>query len=460
MTQRTHVSGTVTVVRIADAQGHVVSRSDQPVETTWLGGWQVRAPLAGAVPNPAALTQPLTLPGLLPMLAPGRPVVFHDPVSDEAQVVRLRRVELDALHSTTAVEWDALTADPERAWTLDRLVVHANVAPVSHGRTVHEKLLASDGVTPFQVRALREAPLTYLPGVDGGEPQLEVRVAGVRWSAVPDFANSAPDDRHYRIVTAADQTTSVLFGDGQTGSVPPAGAALEATYRIGRGSAGNVAPGRLTRVKRAHPLLDHVTNQTAVAGGAEPSAPDHMRSQATRWVRTFDRAVSVADLADLALTMPGIARASARWDLTEGAVLVVATADGEPPTPLSAVRAFLDARRDTGVRLTITGPVPHDLDVAVVVDPDPAWLPETVSAAVQAALTGRFDFPAEDLGAPGYLSEVYALLESLPGVVSARVDRFCSLGRSEVSDAVSPDSSGWLRLQAQNLTVTVTGRTT
>jgi len=51
-------------------------------------------------------------------------------------------------------------------------------------------------------------------------------------------------------------------------------------------------------------------------------------------------------------------------------VLIVATAEGAPPNPLSAVRAFLDARRDTGVPLTLSGPSPRDVDIAVVVDPD------------------------------------------------------------------------------------------
>ena len=458
LTQRGHVSGTVTAVRLADAEAHLLLRSRSAVESTWSMAWQVRARLSTAVPNPTALAQPLLLPGLLPALTPGRPVVFRDPVSGAAQVVRLRRVELDETRGVTSVEWDPLSPDPDRPWTLDRLVVHANVAPVSHGRTVRETLLASDGVTAFQERSLRQAPLTYLPGVNGAEPELEVRVAGVRWTPVADFADSAPDDRHFRIVTSADQTTSVVFGDGHTGAVPPAGAPLEAAYRIGRGTAANIPPGRLTRVKRAHPLLDHVANQTPVAGGTEPSGPDDVRSQATRWIRTFDRAVSVADLADLALTMPGIARASAHWDSRDGAVLVVATAEGDPPNPLSAVRAFLDARRDTGIRLTLTGPAPHDLEVAVEVDPDPAWLPESVSAAVRASLTSRFDFPAEDLGAPGYLSEVYALLEGLPGVVSVRVGRFASLGHDGVADAVRPDPTGWLRLQPQHLAITVTGR--
>ncbi|MFI5101340.1 MAG: hypothetical protein ACHQE5_12640, partial [Actinomycetes bacterium] len=112
MTQRGHVSGTVTAVRLADAGGHVLLRSASAIESTWSTGWQVRARLSAAVPNPEVLVQPLQLPGLLPTLTPGRPVVFRDPVSGEAQVVRLRRVELDELRGVTSVAWDPLSSDP------------------------------------------------------------------------------------------------------------------------------------------------------------------------------------------------------------------------------------------------------------------------------------------------------------------------------------------------------------
>ena len=248
------------------------------------------------------------------------------------------------------------------------------------------------------------------------------------------------------------------FGDGRAGgAVPPAGASIDASYRILLGTSGNAGVGRLSRVKRAHPLLDHVVNLTPITGGAEPAAPADVRAQATRWIRTFDRAVSVADLADLALTMPGVARAAAYWAQQEGAVLVVATRDGDTPNPLSAVRTFLDVRRDTTIPLTLRGPTPHDVDVAVVVAAHPDWLPEVVEAAVRDALLRRFAFPAEQLGQPGFLSEVYALVDALPGAVSLRVSRFATVGNGGVADAVRPESSGWLRLQPQHLAVTITG---
>ena len=141
---------------------------------------------------------------------------------------------------------------------------------------------------------------------------------------------------------------------------------ITAIYRIGLGLEGDAAAGRLTRIKRAHPLLDHVVNLTAGDRRRRAGRAGAVRSQATRWIRTFDRAVSVADLADLALTMPGIARARPGWDQVRGPVLVVATADGEPPPALAPVRAFLDARRDTSVPLRFVAPAPRDVQLSVL----------------------------------------------------------------------------------------------
>ena len=198
-TQASRISATVSALTVRTPRGRPVFRTGQPAESTWSTGWQVRAPLA-AVPNPALVGQQLVLPGALSALAPGRPVVFSNPSSGAAQVVRLRRVQVDEAAGTTSIEWDPLTPDPDTPWSLDQLVVHANVASVSHGRTVRETLPRSDGVTPFQSKRLKQGPLTHLPGTAGAEPALEVRVAGVRWGLVADYALSGPEDRHVRPV--------------------------------------------------------------------------------------------------------------------------------------------------------------------------------------------------------------------------------------------------------------------
>jgi hypothetical protein len=456
-----HVSGTVTAIQVSDQDGPV-PRNEHPLPADWLTDWAVEVPLATSEPNPEPLGESLDLPGLLPALTPGRPLVFSDRAEQVAQVVTIQRAELVAASDLTRIWWEPVTPTPAAGWRLDDLKIFGNVARVSHGRTVEETVGGSDGVSAFQRFALGEAPLTVLQGVAGGEPELEVRVDDVLWTRVQDFADSGPDDRHYRSVTDEELVTSLVFGDGRNGAVPPAGRKnIEAVYRVGLGRAGDVEPRRLSRLKRAHPLLDRVVNVTAISGGAEPADAEAIRSQSTRWIRTFDRAVSVSDLADLALTMPGIARTASRWDQARGAVLVVATAAGEAPPAKDAVRAFLDARRDVTVPLVLEDPVARAVQLTVNVEPDPAFLVEIVKDSVRTALygvaedaPGMFTFPARQLGQPAFLSEVYARLEAVPGVIGVRVDRFATDGDDTVEEVVRADVHEWLRLAPHDLSLT------
>lgn len=459
-----HVSGTVTAIRAVDRAGTQVQRSAQPFPAQWLANWGVDVPLATDEPNPVTVAEPLELPGLLQALTPGRPLVFSDLAWTQVQVVAVRRAEVDETAGLTRIWFDAVTPAPDAGWRLDDLKVFGNVARVSHGRTVTETLGGSDGVTPFQRFALKESPMTVLAGVAGGEPELEVRVDDVRWERVQDFSGSRPDDRHYRISTDEALVTSVVFGDGRNAAVPPSGKKnITAIYRVGLGTAGNVEPPRLSRLRRAHPLLDRAVNRTTVGGGAEPADRTGIRSQAVRWIRTFDRAVSVSDLADLALTMPGVARAASRWDQAQGAVLVVATAEGLAPPALDAVRAFVDARRDVTVSLELRGPQPRDVSMTVIVEPDPAYLVEIVKDGLRAALygdaedaPGMFTFPARQLGQPAFLSETYERLEAVPGAIGVRVTRFEADGTDPLADVITAGVDEWLRLVPNNLTMTTT----
>ena len=222
---RSHLSGTVTAIRVATRDGAVVGRVNHPVPTDWLTGWTTRAELADREPNVAALTEPLILAGELSGLTPGRALAFVSRSTSAAEVVTVRRVVVGTVAGQTHVWWDTtgVGGPPAGGWRLDDLRVHGNVARVSHGRTVNEALGGSDGVTPFQRLALNKAPVTILTGAMGGEPALEVRVDGVRWTRVPDLANSGPDDRHFRTETDDLGTTAVVFGDGTNGAVPPSG---------------------------------------------------------------------------------------------------------------------------------------------------------------------------------------------------------------------------------------------
>lgn len=464
LTVKTHLSGTVTALRLQDRDGRTQPRQELPLGGEWLAGWSDRIPLATREPNDTALSAPLLLPGDLTELTPGRPLVFSSLDERTVQVVTVQRtsVPADTDSPVTSLWWDDLTDPPAGGWRLDDLKVLGNVARVSHGRTVNETLGGSDGVTPFQRFALKQSPVTILPSVAGGAPALEVRVGGVRWDAVADFGDSGPLDRHYRATTDENHVTTVVFGDGLDGAVPPSGATnVTASYRVGLGAAGNVPAGRVTRLKRADPLLDRVRNVTPLDGGTDPADPSAVRTQATRWIRTFDRAVSTSDLADLALTMPGIFRAASRWDQATGATLVVATADGEAPPELDVVRAFLDARRDTALPLVVKGPAPKAVCLDVAFVRDTAYPAEAVKDGLRVALyggdparPGMFTFPARDLGQPAFLSEVYLRLEGVAGVVGVTVLTFSSKGATGLEHVIPAGVDEWLELSPNDLTLT------
>jgi len=58
------------------------------------------------------------------------------------------------------------------------------------------------------------------------------------WTAVPDFSQSGPEDRHYQVRVGEDGTVEIAFGDGEHGRRPPTGHSLRFAYRFGSHYAG------------------------------------------------------------------------------------------------------------------------------------------------------------------------------------------------------------------------------
>jgi predicted phage baseplate assembly protein len=248
-----------------------------------------------------------------------------------------------------------------------------------------------------------------------------------------------------------------VFGDGLRGAIPPSGQRhVTARYRVGLGVAGNIPAGQVARVVQASPLVERVVNPTAIGGGTEPAGPEDVRRQATRYLRTFDRAVSVSDHADLALLFPGVARAAA-W-IEDGIALVAARHDGAPLDDDRPLFEFLEARRDTSLPLRARDPRPLDVACRVHVEIDPAYLERDVQAGVRAALhgtdpaaPGTFTFAARDLGQAAHASEVYQRIASVPGVASCQLLVLDLAPGAALCDVLRPRLWQWLRLPPANL---------
>src|SRR5262249_14698232 len=60
------------------------------------------------------------------------------------------------------------------------------------------------------------------------------------WEPRPDLLSSGPFEQHFVVETEDDCRASLRFGDDQHGKRPPAGTVLQASYRVGNGTRGNV----------------------------------------------------------------------------------------------------------------------------------------------------------------------------------------------------------------------------
>jgi predicted phage baseplate assembly protein len=275
----------------------------------------------------------------------------------------------------------------------------------------------------------------------------------VRWTEQPTLVESKPDAQEFTTSLDDSGQTTVICGDSVQGARPTSGVNnIHARYRKGLGTSGNVPAGGVQQLIDNVAGLQQVTNPQATAGGADPESVDRIRTNAPASVRTFNRAVSDADYAAVALTFPGIAKASATWvtlDANRNALaqpyvqLTVATPDQTPilGTPLvTQLRSFLDKRRDPNVPLRILDFTPVFVDVALTVDLLDQYPRQATFANVQAALspassTGYFDFSHLDFGENLHLSALYQAVQNVPGVSDVNITTF----RRMDLDAASPN---------------------
>ncbi len=263
----------------------------------------------------------------------------------------------------------------------------------------------------------------------------------VRWHEVPDFYGSGPRDRHYVL---DHLTGEIRTGDGSRGLIPPAGAGnlRMRRYQTGGGSAGNRAASTIVQLKTTVPYLDKVTNTEAAAGGADGESLDSLLTRMPHEIRHNRRAVTPEDYEDLAmLASPAVARARAvplrnlaadplgkgAEVLGEVSVIIVPRSSEAKPQPslelLSRVEDYLEAHILPTATVSVVGPLYIGVDVDVEIALASLEGASAVEQAVEQTLasflhplTGGLEGKGWDFGRKPHRSDLYALIERVPGV--------------------------------------------
>ncbi|ONI92921.1 hypothetical protein ALI22I_01205 [Saccharothrix sp. ALI-22-I] len=319
--------------------------------------------------------------------------------------------------------------DPEQP------VVHYDRLPVEQGRPISPAAIVIGSGT--------DEPNLSLPlpdrqvNLDSVVVEVHEGADWVRWErVVDDEPTSDPLAREYRLIVDATDTPRVLF----TNRRPPVAVDnIRAAYRGCLGARGNVAAGSITEAITAIPALASVTNPDPAAGGSDAESARSAIENAPLVFRSMRRAVTAGDYAALARRTGTVAKVRVRspvWNRVELYVAPIGTTLRPLPESLrNHLLAFFEDKRPVGTVIQVFGARPAPIDIGVEVIVDDRFVPSTVAANVRTAITDLLAFARVDFAQTLYLSDVYAVVEAVSGVVAATIDRFRRADRPAVDVA-------------------------
>jgi Baseplate J-like protein len=309
--------------------------------------------------------------------------------------------------------------------------VNANAGLATAGQSVTEVMGSGNASSINQSFTLRQSPLTYIQSATptGMQSTLEVRVNGVAWQAAPTLYQQAPTAQVFATLNESDGTTDVQFGGDGEGSLLPTGQNnLIANYRIGSGSAGNVAAGSITTLMDRPLGVSGVTNPQNATGGQDPQSISDIRTNAPQTVLTLGRAVSIVDYQNYAATFSGISKAYAIWIPSgpcRGVFITVAgvagaALPGANPTITNLVTSLQDSG-DPLAPITIASYVETLFKFTASVQYDSSYDQHSVQARVTQTLIQTFSFAARSFGQAVSIDEVATTIQRIAGVVAVNV---------------------------------------
>jgi predicted phage baseplate assembly protein len=336
------------------------------------------------------------------------------------------------------------------------------VANVQEGQTHTDISLGTSTGQPDQ---------TYrLPHTNVYSSGLSVKVNSEVWNYVPHLLDADPQDRVFATRLDAQGGIWLLFGDDVNGATPTIGMPVTVTYRSGYGIEGNVGAGAITQLASSDPAGVHVATDgsdvplsTAATGGADPESTEQVRANAPRSYRTISRAITVQDFEDLALTVPGVIRASALADYHTSVTVYILGPGGQAPnnTLITSTLRSLSAQCLAGTTVTIAGPTFVPINVGsvgspVVIEVWPSFVNSVVLFAAQQAIRTLLDPSNVDFGEKLTVSDFFGAFISVPGV------RYINIPLVARADAVQSGTADivckpWEFPNLGNLQITVTG---
>jgi hypothetical protein len=335
--------------------------------------------------------------------------------------------------------------------------------PVAEGRLIQSEVIGTSNGSPNQHFVLSHPKLILKPSgaTSQGNPDvlLLTQLGGIpsAWTQRDTLAFSRAAQPDYVIEIDEDDDATIIFGDGNFGAIPPVGAQIIATYRVGGGADGNVPAGAIQTIVGASQLAllgAQVANPTPSTGGAERESIQFAVDHAPAVFRSFKRAVTADDYVHLALSFPGVGKVQARSTGWNNVTLYVAPeGGGKVSDTLEAnLKAFFEDKRMLSQIIEVADVTYIPIFVTAEIGVESYFVRSEVQANVQKAVADLLAFDNVDFGQTIYLSKFYEVAEEVPGTLFVNITEF---RRGDVT-APAIEPSGRIQLASQEVPITPT----
>jgi hypothetical protein len=277
------------------------------------------------------------------------------------------------------------------------------------------------------------------------------------WTKVNQLTDFGPFDAVYSIELDENNFVYVLFGDGISGFIPNATSGIKAVYRVGGGTIGNIGSDVINTIDKIPGLTQnevavissYITvrnpsdefNTTAVGiGGAEPEDNRSIRLNASKILRSANRAVSLRDYSDLALSVENLGKANAVSEVWTSVTLYVSPVrnindldvfPGKTQNNLeltsewtnlqTATQEFFEGKTLLGSTLTVAPPVYVPVTVNVSFIKNDQFTSQQTEDDIKQNLINQFSYPYLSFGQVITPEQISKTVNNLRSVKSASV---------------------------------------
>lgn len=231
--------------------------------------------------------------------------------------------------------------------------------------------------------------------------------SAVQYQYIEKLFNATANDRFFSLIINANNEMEIVFGNGVNGKIPNSGQSITVNYRIGAGADGNVAANRINQiVDSPSPYISQIYS-TAATGGADAESIESLRVNIPAAFSTQDRAVSLNDYKSLALSVAGVAKATASYNSSTSTVTIYAapfTTDylnyGSGSLSVSSalrdsIVTYYEPRQMIGASVTAASAIAlTSVNITAEIHVLDGYVASTVSDNVEKALDNLFKFDA------------------------------------------------------------------